>query len=92
MLSRQKSFFDRDLEHYPANSQRLQYLALSVAATIVLYYESYVLPSVAPLVLATFHITFTTYVFLTLGSNLLGALSSLIGSLSDRVGRANLVV
>ncbi len=92
MISRQRSFWNRDLENYPANSQRIWYLALSVAATIVLYYESYVLPSVAPLVLTTFHISFITYVFLTLGSNLLGALSSLIGSLSDRIGRANLVV
>ena len=92
MLSRQNGFMNRDLEHYPASSQRLWYLALSVAATIVLYYESYVLPSVAPLVLTTFHITFINYVYLTLGSNLLGALSSLIGSLSDRIGRANLVV
>ncbi len=92
MISRQRSFLNRDLEHYPDNSQRIWYLALSVAATIVLYYESYVLPSVAPLVLTTFHISFITYVFLTLGSNLLGALSSLIGSLSDRIGRANLVV
>ena len=92
LSSPRRSFFDRDLEHYPANSQRVWYLTLSVAATIVLYYESYVLPSVAPLVLTTFHITFINYVFLTLGSNLLGALSSLIGSLSDRIGRANLVV
>ncbi len=92
MISRQRSFLNRDLESYPANSQRIVYLALSVAATIVLYYESYVLPSVAPLVLTTFHISFSTYVFLTLGSNLLGAMSSLIGSLSDRLGRANLVV
>jgi len=92
MISRQRSVLNRDLEHYPDNSQRIWYLALSVAATIVLYYESYVLPSVAPLVLTTFHISFITYVFLTLGSNLLGALSSLIGSLSDRIGRANLVV
>lgn len=92
MISRQRSFWNRDLESYPANSQRIVYLALSVAATIVLYYESYILPSVAPLVLSTFHISFINYVFLTLGSNLLGALSSLIGSFSDRVGRANLVV
>ncbi len=90
--SPRRSFFDRNLEHYPTNSQRVLYLTLSVAATIILYYESYVLPSVAPLVLTTFHISFATYIYLTLGSNLLGAFSSLIGSLSDRIGRANLVV
>jgi MFS family permease len=92
MISRGNSLFQRNLEHYPANAQRIVFLALSVAATVILYYESYILPSVSPLVLAQFHISFSTYIFLTLGSNLLGALSSLIGSLSDRLGRANLVV
>ena len=92
MISRRNIFLQRDLEHYPENSQRIWFLALAVAATVILYYESYILPSVSPLVLANFHISFTTYIFLTLGANLLGALSSLIGSLSDRLGRANLVV
>jgi sugar phosphate permease len=92
MISRQRNFLDRDLEHYPANSQRVWYLALAVAATVVLYYEAYVLPSVSPLVLATFHISFFNYILLNLASNLAGAASSLIGSLSDRIGRANLVV
>ncbi len=92
MLNKQKSFLDRNLDHYPPGSQRIWYLALSVAATIVLYYESYVLPAVVPLVLATFHFSFSNYVTLILFSNFLGALSSLIGSLSDRIGRANLIV
>ncbi|MDQ2907634.1 MAG: MFS transporter [Chloroflexota bacterium] len=92
MVSRRRSFLDRDLEHYPATSRRVWYLALAVAATVVLYYEAYVLPSVSPLVLANFHITFISYVLLNLASNLAGALSSLIGSFSDRIGRANLVV
>jgi MFS family permease len=92
MISPRNVFLQRNLEHYPENSQRIMFLALSVAATVILYYESYILPSVSPLVLTQFNISFSTYIFLTLGSNLLGALSSLIGSLSDRLGRANLVV
>jgi sugar phosphate permease len=92
MINRRNVFFQRDLEHYPENARRVVFLALSVAATVILYYESYILPSVSPLVLAQFHVSFSTYIFLTLGANLLGALSSLIGSLSDRMGRANLVV
>nr|MBA2285421.1 MFS transporter [Ktedonobacteraceae bacterium] len=92
MISRRRSFLDRDLEHYPDTSRRVWYLALAVAATVVLYYEAYVLPSVSPLVLGTFHISFFTYILINLASNLAGAASSLIGSLSDRIGRANLVV
>ncbi len=87
-----RSFMDRNLEHYPTNNQRIWYLAISVAATIILYYEAYVLSSVAPLVLGSLHMTFATYIFLILTSNLIGAGSSLIGSFSDRFGRANLVV
>lgn len=88
----QTRFLNRNLEHYPTNSRRVLYLVISVAATIILYYEAYVLSSVAPLVLGSLHMTFSTYVFLILVSNFIGAISSLIGSFSDRIGRANLVV
>lgn len=92
MSSRSMSFLNRNLESYPTKSSRIWYLALSVAATFVLYYESYVLPSVAPLVLTNFHISFGNYIYLIVVANLLGAVASLLGSLSDRLGRANLVV
>lgn len=54
MENRRRSFLDRNLEHYPSNSRRIWYLALSVAATFVLYYEAYVLPSVATLIIVGF--------------------------------------
>ena len=92
MAAQQWSFLQRDLHVYPTTSRRVWLLALSVAATFVLYYEAYALPSVAPLVLPFFHITFTEYIFLNVLLGALGAVSSLLGSLSDRVGRANLVV
>ncbi|HZO73958.1 MAG TPA: MFS transporter [Ktedonobacteraceae bacterium] len=82
----------RVLEHYPSNAQRIWYLALAVAATIVLYYESYVLPSVAPLVLRSFSLDISTYTRLLLLGNLIGAVSAIFGSLSDRIGRSNLIV
>lgn len=82
----------RSLEHYPSNASRIWYLALAVIATIILYYESYVLPSVAPLVLRTFNLTVSSYSLIVLVSNSLGALSAIFGSLSDRVGRSNLIV
>ncbi len=88
----QNGFWQRSLEHYPANSTRIWYLALSVIATIVLYYQSYVLPSVAPLVLTNFHLTLQQYSYSLLLANLLGAFASIFGGFSDRLGRANLVI
>jgi len=82
----------RYLEHYPSNGLRIWYLALAVIATIMLYYESYVLPSVAPLVLVSFKLDVSTYTRILLVSNLIGAISAIFGSLSDRVGRSNLIV
>ena len=82
----------RYLEHYPSNGRRIWYLALAVIATIMLYYESYVLPSVAPLVLKSFNLDVGTYTRLLLLSNLVGAISAIFGSLSDRLGRGNLIV
>ncbi len=92
MSTLQRAFGQRGLEHYPANAARIWYLALAVIATIILYYESYVLPSVAPLVIGTFHLTLQTYLYTLLVGNLLGTFSALVGSLSDRIGRGNLIV
>ncbi len=82
----------RYLEHYPGNGMRIWYLALAVIATIMLYYESYVLPSVAPLVLKSFSLDVGTYTRILLLSNLVGAISAIFGSFSDRLGRSNLIV
>src|SRR5260370_14772778 len=82
----------RYLEHYPSNGRRIWYLALAVIATIMLYYESYVLRCVAPLVLRSFSLPVSTYIGILLVSNVIGALSAIFGSLSDRIGRSNLIV
>ncbi|HET8847031.1 MAG TPA: MFS transporter [Ktedonobacteraceae bacterium] len=83
---------DRYLAHYPTNSRRIWYLALAVVATIILYYESYILPSVAPYVLPYFKLDLPSYTRILLVSNLVGAISAIFGSLSDRIGRSNLIV
>jgi MFS family permease len=92
MSTLQRALGQRSLEHYPANAARIWYLALAVIATIILYYESYVLPSVAPLVITTYHLTLQTYLYTLLVGNLLGTFSALFGSFSDRIGRGNLIV
>lgn len=92
MSTLQTGFMHRSLARYPSNGWRTWYLALAVIATIMLYYESYVLPSVAPFVLQTFHLPVSSYALILLASNLIGALSAIFGSLSDRIGRSNLIV
>ena len=68
------------------------YLAITVLATIMLYYELYVAGSVSTLVLSNLHISFTFFVVLLAIGNLVGAFGSLLAGLTDRLGRANLVV
>lgn len=82
----------RGLDQYPSNARRIWYLALAVIATITLYYESYTLASVAPLVQAQFHLSLANYVYALVLGNLLGAVSAILGSMGDRVGRGNLIV
>jgi ACS family D-galactonate transporter-like MFS transporter len=82
----------RQLEGYPDTRPRLLYLAITVLATITLYYELYVVGSVSTLVLANLHMTFTFFVVILAFGNLIGAFGSLFAGLTDRLGRANLVV
>lgn len=82
----------RYLEHYPSNSWRIWYLALAVIATIMLYYEAYILPSVSTLVLGFFKISLSQYILTLVASSVIGAISTIFGSLSDRIGRSNLIV
>jgi MFS family permease len=82
----------RQLEHYPDTGRRVFYLALTVLATITLYYELYVGGSVSTLILANLHMSFTFFAVITAFGSLIGAFGSLLAGLADRYGRANLVV
>jgi ACS family D-galactonate transporter-like MFS transporter len=68
------------------------YLAITVLATITLYYELYVAGSVSTLILSNLHMTFTFFVVLLAFGNLVGAFGALLAGITDRLGRANLVV
>jgi MFS family permease len=84
--------WQRQLEAYPNTRPRVLYLAITVLATIMLYYELYVVGSVSTLVLANLHASFTFFVYLLAFGNLIGAFGALLAGLTDRLGRANLVV
>src|SRR5579859_543905 len=82
----------RQLPHYPNTNVRVGYLAVTVLATITLYYELYVGGSVSTLFLVNLHMSFTFLVLTLAFGNLIGAFGSLFAGLTDRLGRANLVV
>jgi MFS family permease len=82
----------RQLPAYPDTRPRILYLAITVLATITLYYELYVSASVSTLILINLHMSFTFFVITLAFGNLIGAFGSLLAGLTDRLGRANLVV
>jgi MFS family permease len=83
---------NRQLNTYPDTGPRVFFLAVTVLATITLYYELYVGGSVSTLVLNNLHMDFTFYVVVLAFGNLIGAFGSLFAGLADRIGRANIVV
>jgi MFS family permease len=95
-VSRQRGAFswliNRQLDSYPNTGPRVLYLAITVLATITLYYEAYVGGSVSTILLANLHMSFTFFVATTAVANGIGAFTSLFAGLSDRYGRANLTV
>ena len=68
------------------------YLAITVLATITLYYELYVGGSVTTLYLVNLHMSFTFFALTIAFGALIGAFGSLGAGLGDRLGRANMVV
>jgi MFS transporter, ACS family, D-galactonate transporter len=82
----------RQLDSYPDTGPRLTYLAITVLATVMLYYELYVGGSVSTFILQNLHMSFTFFVVTLAFGNLIGAFGSLFAGLTDRLGRANLVV
>jgi MFS transporter, ACS family, D-galactonate transporter len=82
----------RQLDSYPETRPRITYLAITVLATITLYYELYVGGSVSTLILTNLHMSFTFFVLTLAFGALIGAFGSLFAGITDRLGRANLVV
>ncbi len=83
---------NRQLAHYPDNGPRSLYLAITVLATVILYYELYIQGAVATKIITDYGMSFTYFVFISVIGNAVGAFASLLAGLADRWGRANLVV
>ncbi len=85
-------FFVHEIDEYPNTGPRTGYLALAVLATIVLYYTYFTQTGVTPNILQSYHMSFTFYVWIVIISNLIGAFASLPASMTDRLGRSNVVI
>ncbi len=82
----------RELDTYPETGPRLTYLAITVIATIMLYFELYVGGSVSTLFLVKLHMSFTFFVYTLAIGAVIGAFGSLFAGITDRLGRTNIVV
>ena len=84
--------FVHETDEYPTTGKRTGYLLLAVLATIILYYTYYTQTGVTPNILRYYHMTFAFYVGIVIVSNLIGAFASLPASMTDRLGRSNVVI
>src|SRR5690349_14435701 len=84
--------FRRPLDYCPETRAWGMYVAVTVFATLTLYYELSVGGSVSTLLLANLHMSFTFFVLTLAFGALIGAFGSLFAGITDRLGRANLVV
>jgi ACS family D-galactonate transporter-like MFS transporter len=87
-----RRLWDRQLAHYPDNGRRTFYLAITVLATVMLYYELYVQGAVATQIIRDFDFTFQQFIAVQVVGAAFGAFASIFAGLADRWGRANLVV
>jgi|GEM_PF-1361170 len=71
---------------------RAVYVVIVVLVTITLCYQLCVQFSVSPLIIRDFGMTFTSFVYISVVGNAIGAFASLAAGLADRWGRANLVM
>ena len=81
----------RELPHYPSVGPRVAYLSIVVLTTILFYYQYYVISGVSDQVIATTGASFMFFVNINVVSALASALTSAVGGISDKIGRANIV-
>jgi MFS family permease len=82
----------RQLDRYPDRAARLSYLGIVVLIAVVLYYVYWEEGATLPLLLPYYHMSFRYFLLLVVISNGLGAFAAIVGGVSDKIGRVNLVL
>ena len=85
-------FWQRDLTAYPKGLQRYGLLTLVVASGICLTSLGLVIGSISPFLIAQTGMSTSFYSYLLVAAGLFGAATAYFSALSDRIGRANLIV
>ncbi|MHB8457442.1 MAG: MFS transporter, partial [Acidimicrobiales bacterium] len=85
-------FTDRTLNEYPKPGLRFFYLFMVVLASVVLWYQYYTPTAVATLLLPYYHLSFHFYVSIIVLANIAGVVAALVGGITDRIGRAQVVI
>lgn len=84
--------WNREFHTYPTMGPRMVSLGIVVLTTCLFYYQYYVISSVSTAVLKDTGMSFTYFVNINVISVLLSAVTSVFAGITDRIGRANLVV
>lgn len=83
--------WQRELSHYPALATRALSLAIVVLVTVLFYYQYYVI-SVSTALLRETGMSFVFFVGVNVVSVVASAVASLAAGVTDRYGRANVIV
>jgi MFS family permease len=82
----------RELHGYPRTAPRYFYLSLVIIASIVLWYQYFILPSVAQVLMVKFHMSFRFLILALVISSIAGVISAMLGRVTDRIGRCWVVI
>ena len=82
----------RELPHYPKPAPRYFYLAVVVVASIVLWYQYFVPPSIGQILIVKFHMTFRYFILTIIVGNAAGMVAAVVGQITDRIGRCWVVI
>ena len=83
---------NRELPHYPKPAARYFYLAVVVVASIVLWYQYFVPPSIGQILIVKFHMSFRFFILTIIVGNAAGAVAAVVGQITDRIGRCWVVI
>lgn len=85
-------FWKRELNLYPTIGPRMVSLSIVVLATVLFYYQYYVISSVSTAVLRETGMSFLFFVGINVVSVVASAVTSLAAGVTDKYGRANVIV
>lgn len=84
--------WQRELAHYPKIGTRALNLGIVVLTTVLFYYQYYVISGVGAQVISGTGMSFTRFIWISVISAFVSAVTSAMGGITDKYGRANLVV